>query len=94
MTELEKLNVGEMEEVVGGTLQIPNAVKVITSGLYTVLHSTPENVMTNEIPGTRLYDGDIVIKTEQVKNNMTYVYVKKNGAYGWIDNRALPQVFC
>ena len=94
MKELEELNVGETEQVAGGALQLPNAVEVITSGLYTVLHSTPENVLTNEIPGTRLYDGDIVIKTEQVKYNMTYVYIKKNGANGWIDNRFLPQLFC
>ena len=94
MNELEELNVGEMGEVAGGALQIPNTVKVVTSGGYTALHSTPENVLTNEIPGSRLYDGEIVIKTEQVKGNMTYVYIMKNGANGWIDNRFLPGVLC
>ena len=92
MNELEELNAGEMEEVAGGALQIPNAVEVVTSGGYAALHSTPENVLTNEIPGSRLYDGEIVIKTEQIKDNMTYVYVMKNGANGWIDNRFLPRV--
>ena len=94
MNELEELNAVQMEEVAGGALQIPNTVKVITSGGYTILHSTPENVLTNEIPGSRLYDGEIVIKTEQVKDNMTYVYIMKNGANGWIDNRFLPRVLC
>ena len=93
MKELKELNSRETEEVVGGALPIPNAVEVITSGMYTALHSTPENILANEIPGTRLYDGDIVIKTEQVKDNMTYVYIKKNSANGWIDNRFLPRVF-
>ena len=94
MNKFEELNAGEMEEVAGGTLQGPNTVKVITSGGYTTLHSTPENVLTNEIPGSRLYDGEIVIKTEQIKDNMTYVYVMKNGANGWIDNRFLPRILC
>ena len=94
MNELEELNAVQMEEVAGGALQIPNTVKVFTSGGYTALHSTPENVLTNEIPGSRLYDGEIVIKTEQVKGNMTYVYIMKNGANGWIDNRFLPRVLC
>ncbi len=91
---MKELNAGEMEKVVGGALHIPNAVEVITSGGYTVLHSTPENVLTNEIPGSRLYDGEIVIKTNQVKDNMTYVYIMKNSANGWIDNRFLPRVLC
>ena len=91
---MKELNAGEMEKVVGGALHIPNTIKVFTSGGYTVLHSTPENVLTNEIPGSRLYDGEIVIKTEQVKGNMTYVYIMKNGANGWIDNRFLPRVLC
>ena len=42
MNELEELNAVQMEEVAGGALQIPNTVKVITSGGYTALHSTPE----------------------------------------------------
>ena len=42
---MKELNAGEMEKVVGGALHIPNAVEVITSGGYTVLHSTPENVL-------------------------------------------------
>ena len=91
---MKELNAGEMEKVVGGALHIPNTIKVFTSGGYTALHSTPENVLTNEIPGSRLYDGEIVIKTEQVKGNMTYVYIMKNGANGWIDNRFLPRVLC
>ena len=45
MNELEELNAVQMEEVAGGALQIPNTVKVITSGGYTALHSTPENVL-------------------------------------------------
>lgn len=91
---MKELNAGEMEKVAGGALHIPNAVEVIIPDGYTALHSTPEDVLTNEIPGSRLFDGEIVIKTEQTKGNMTYVYIMKNGANGWIDNRFLPRVLC
>ncbi|MBQ9063305.1 MAG: hypothetical protein IJ121_10865 [Eubacterium sp.] len=94
MSELEnaeELNEAEEEKIVGGTLPVPNTAEVKTPDGYIALHSTPENVQWNEVPDIRLSNGDIVIKTEQVKNNMTYVYIMKNGANGWIDNSFLPQ---
>ncbi len=91
MKELEnKLNDEAVEQAAGGTMPVSNAVAISTSGGGVALHSTPENVLYNEIPGSKLSNGEIVIRTGQVKNNMTYVYSMKNGANGWIDNSCLP----
>ncbi|MBQ9063306.1 MAG: hypothetical protein IJ121_10870 [Eubacterium sp.] len=84
------LNNQEAENVAGGSwskVKLPE-VELHTSGSIT-LHSTPENIVENEVPDVKLYRGDIVLNTGLKENGMTYVLVKKNGRAGWVPTHCL-----
>jgi hypothetical protein len=84
MSDIDKLNASDLENVAAGKEENPIKVVKLPWGSYVQVYKCPSDRLADQIPGCTMHEGDHFVVTGEIVNEMVPVRVLKNNVNGYI----------